>query len=240
MRAHFPLSTMNSLPLCLTVFILFVGLLEVSHAVPTTVTFDTDFNTGLGAGNIISQGDPEKVRIFSYRENGLYASAIPFTTPDPNEPPSHYHLLNATTLGVPVDNIGLLLGDDSAGIQFTYGGMGPTIPFDVLGLDIFEIGEPGFIGHAFFRSFIGPTQVGEIILPPGFTGSPMFNTAEWSNITHFTATFGTPGASPPDGGRLVMDNLQVNAVPEPSTIWLFGIGLAGLWFLRHKRKPVSS
>lgn len=236
MQTRFPLSTMNSKSLCLTVILLFVGLLGVSHAVSTTVTFDTDFMTGVGAGEIVSQGPPpnELARIFNYRENSVYATAIPFSNPNAPEP-SHFHLFNQTTLPG-VDNIGLLMGDDASGVSFTVGGMNPTIPFDVLGVNVVEVGTP----DVFLRSFRNGSQLGEITLNAGFTGSPIFNSTEWGDITRFTATFGMPGAPPPDGGRLVLDNLQVNAVPEPATIGLFATGLAGLWSLRRKNKAVES
>ena len=121
---------------------------------------------------------------------------------------------------------------ETAGASFTVGGMSPTIPFDVLSVNIVEVGQP----NVFLRSFRNGNQLGEITLLQGFTGSPTFDPAQWSGITGFTATFGTPGAEAPDGGRLVLDSLKVNAVPEPATIGLFGTGLAGLWWLRKKRQ----
>ena len=214
----------------------FFALIGIAQATPLTITFDTDFNTGTGAGTIVDQDPSALARIFKYEEKGLFATAISFNVPDPDEPPSHYHLFDSATLDVGVDNIALLMGDDSAGIQYTFGGMSPTTPFDVRDVDIFQVGEDeDFTGNVFFRSFRGSQQVGEILLSQGFTGSPNFDPAEWNNITHFTTTFGTSGAEPPEGGRLVMDNLRVKPIPEPATIGLFGIGLAGLWFLRRKK-----
>ena len=201
-----------------------------------TITFDTNFETGIGQGTIVDQDPNALARIFKYKEKGVFATAIPFTQSEPDEAPSHYHMFDAATLGVGVDNIGLLMGDDSSGVQFTVGGMSPTTPFNVKNLEIFQVGEDEeFDGTVFLRSFRGSEQAGEILLSQGFTGSPTFDGAEWNNITHFTATFGVPGAEPPEGGRLVIDNLQVKPVPEPSTIGLLGLGLAGLLFLRRKR-----
>ena len=206
------------------------GFLGVALAVPTTVTFDTDFTTNVGAGNIVNQGNPELARIFTYEEQGVFASAIPFTNPDPNEAPSHYHLFDETILPG-VDTIGLLMGDDAGGVSFTVGGMTPTTPFDVLSLNVVQVGPP----NVFLRSFRNGAQIGEITLMEGFSGSPPFDSAQWRGITHLTATFGVPGEEAPEGGRLVLDNVQVNPVPEPSTIGLFGTGLAGLWWLRRKK-----
>ena len=226
----------NGITLLLSLSILFFFTCTLGAAYAGTITFDTDFDTGIGQGTIFDQDPDALARIFKYEEKGVFASAIPFTQSDPQEAPSHYHLFDAATLGVGVDNIGLLMGDDASGIQFTVGGMSPTTPFNVRNVDIFQVGEDeDFTGNVFLRSFRGSQQAGEILLSEGFTGSPSFSASEWNNITHFTATFGVPGAEPPEGGRLVIDNLQVKPVPEPSTIGLIGLGLAGLWFLRRKK-----
>ena len=199
------------------------GFLGVALAVPTTVTFDTDFMTNVGAGTIVDQGNPELARIFTYEAQGVFASAIPFTNPDPTEAPSHDHLFDETILPG-IDNVGLLMGDDAAGVSFSVGGMTPTTPFDVLNLKVVQVGPP----NVFLRSFRNGAQIGEITLMEGFSGSPTFDSAQWSGMTRFTATFGVPGEEAPEGGRLVLDNVQVNPVPEPSTIGLFGTWLAGL------------
>jgi len=42
--------------------------------------------------------------------------------------------------------------------------------------------------------------------------------------------------SPEGGDRLAVVNLEVHAVPEPATLALMGLGLAGIGFSRHRRK----
>ena len=198
---------------------------------PTTVTFDTDFTTNVGAGNIVNQGNPELARIFTYEEQGVFASAIPFTNPDPNEAPSHYHLFDETILPG-VDTIGLLMGDDAGGVSFTVGGMTPTTPFDVLSLNVVQVGPakcfPSFIPKR--RSDWGNHTHGRV-----FRISAHSIPHNGGALPSLTATFGVPGEEAPEGGRLVLDNVQVNPVPEPSTIGLFGTGLAGLWWLRRRK-----
>ena len=95
-----------------------------TNALAHDISFDTDYQTGLGDGEILSQGNPELARIFTYREDDVYATAIPFTVPQ--AAPSHFHLFDEATLGVTVDIIGLLMGDDASGVTFTFGGESPT------------------------------------------------------------------------------------------------------------------
>ena len=56
--------------------------------------------------------------------------------------------------------------------------------------------------------------------------------------THFSSSGGEPGNTPNTNfiQQLVLETRVVEQVPEPATLALFGIGLAGLGFARKKRK----
>ena len=210
--------TKRSWELMLTIVALVV--LTSSPAMSHNITFDTDFeNPGAGPGTILDQSAISPARIFQYSEDDVYATAIRDLDSE-----SHYHLFGN----------GILIGGDSEGVRFTFGGPNPTTSFNVESLEVLELGTTGTFFTPFMGSIAGPSSQ--------VTGTGTFNFDEndWSGISHFIASFETP--LPGSGARLVFTDLdlhqvETNPIPEPSTFGLFGIGLAGLWYLRRKQLP---
>ena len=139
---------------------------------------------------------------------------------------SHYHLFGN----------GIVIGGDSEGVRFTFGGPNPTAPFNVESLEVLELGTTPTFFTPFMGSTAGPSsQVTS-------TGLFNFDPNAWSGVSHFIASFDTP--LPGTGARLVFTNLDVHQaenapVPEPSTFGLFGMGFAGLWYLRRKTQQAN-
>ncbi len=188
-------------------------------ALAHNITFNTDFNDpAAGPGTILEQSAMSAARIFQYTEDDVYATAIRDISSE-----SHYHLFGN----------GIVIGGDSEGVAFTFGGPTPTTSFNVESIEVLELGSI----NTFFTPFMGstagtPAQVTS-------TGTLNFDENAWSGISHFIASFETP--LPGTGARLVFTNLdlhqgETNPVPEPGTLGLFGIGLAGLGLLRYRKK----
>ena len=201
------------LMLTIVAFVVLISSPAMSH----NITFDTDFNNpAAGPGTILDQSAVNAARIFQYSEDDVFATAIRDLDSE-----SHYHLFGN----------GIVIGGDSEGVIFTFGGPTPTTPFNVESLDVLELGTIDTFFTPFMGSTAGPSsQVTS-------TGIFNFDENDWSNISHFTASFATP--LPGSGARLVFTDLDLhqaesNPIPEPSTFGLWGIGLAGLWYLRRK------
>ena len=200
-----------------------LGFLYFTPAIAHNITFSTDFeNPAAGPGTILDQSPTAPARIFQYVEDDLYATAIRNIGAE-----SHYHLFGD----------GLLMGGDSEGVNFTFGGPTPTLPFNVESVEILELGT--------FDTFLTPWTGGTAgdPLQVTSTGTLNFNPLAWEGISHFTAAFTTPLPGDGSGARLVLANLDLHPsetspkpVPEPSTLGLLGVGLIGLAYLRKKRK----
>lgn len=191
--------------------IIFSGLWSTS-ALGHNITFTTDFeNPTAGPGTII---ESDGARIFKYVEDDLYATAI-----QKLDATSHYHLFGN----------GLVIGGDSEGVQFTFGGMEPTLLFNAESVEVLELGTIPVSFIPFSGGAAGPAT------PVTTTGTLNFDHDDWSGISHFIAEFETP--LPGEGARLVLTNLDVHPapVPEPSTMVLLGTGLAGLVAFRYRR-----
>ena len=208
--------TQQTLGLTLIIPILILSI--YSPAMSHNITFNTDFaNPGAGPGTILDQSSINAARIFQYTEDDVFATAIRNLSSE-----SHYHLFGN----------GIVIGGDSEGVQFTFGGPTPTTLFNVESLEVLELGSINTFFTPFMGSLAGtPAQVTS-------TGIFKFDENAWSGISHFTASFQTP--LPGNGARLVFTNLDLHQtetrpVPEPSTLGLFGLGLAGLWCIRKKK-----
>ena len=208
--------TLQSLGLALTITAMVA--LTAAPVLAHNITFNTDFNDPTaGPGTILDQSSISAARIFQYTEDDVFATAIRNISSE-----SHYHLFGN----------GIVIGGDSEGVQFTFGGPTPTTLFNVESLEVLELGSI----NTFFTPFMGSSAG----TPAQVTSTGIFNFDEnaWSGISHFTASFQTP--LPGSGARLVFTNLdlhqtETSPVPEPSTLGLFGLGFAGLWYLRKKK-----
>ena len=207
----------------LIVFISSILLLTSSPAMSHNITFNTDFaNSGAGPGTILDQSAVNAARIFQYTENDVFATAIRDLDAE-----SHYHLFGN----------GIVIGGDSEGVRFTFGGPNPTTPFNVESLEVLELGTT----PTFFTPFIGSTAGPASQVTS--TGLFNFDPNAWSGVSHFVASFDTP--LPGAGARLVFTNLDLHQaenapVPEPSTFGLFGMGFASLWYLRRKKQQAGA
>jgi hypothetical protein len=62
---------------------------------------------------------------------------------------------------------------------------------------------------------------------------PRDPTATWGNLILFVQPGWVPGTYTPY--NVYIDNVQISPVPEPATVGLMGVGLAGLWLIRRRR-----
>ena len=67
----------------------------------------------------------------------------------------------------------------------------------------------------------------------GTTGFPVFSTLSLSGVNSFTAVLSGGSASFPES--VFWDNIQVTAVPEPGTMAMLALGLAGLGVVARRR-----
>ncbi|MGB0910267.1 MAG: PEP-CTERM sorting domain-containing protein [Nitrospirales bacterium] len=191
-------------------------VISTTPALAHNITFNTNFSDPTaGPGMILEQSTVSAARIFQYVEDDLYATAIRNTDPE-----SHFHLFGN----------GIVIGGDSEGVAFTFGGPTPTTPFNVESLEVLELGTV----NTFFTPFMGSTAGTPVQVTS--TGLFNFNENAWNGISHFIASFETPGP----GSRLDFTNLDLHQaetapVPEPGTIGLFGIGLVGLGLMRYRK-----
>ena len=209
--------TQQSLGLALTIVVMVA--LTAAPTLAHNITFNTDYlNPTAGPGDILDQDPNNLARIFQYTEDDVFATAIRVTDPD-----SHFHLFGK----------GIVIGGDSEGVQFTFGGPTPTTLFNVESLEVLDLGTTDTFFTPFMGNIAGPSaQVSSL-------GIFDFDPSAWSGISHFTASFGTPTTT--DVTLLNFTNLdlhqaETNPVPEPGTLGLFGVGLAGLGFLRYRKK----
>jgi hypothetical protein len=101
--------------------------------------------------------------------------------------------------------------------------------FDLLSFDISEF----FFGVGDTIEFFGFTATGGIvnrtISIQSYTLNSFVFDATWTNLERLEAH---AGASP---SALVLDNIVVNVVPIPASVWLFGSALAGLGWVRRRQ-----
>ena len=111
-----------------------------------------------------------------------------------------------------------------------------------VGLDVENsLTDPTY--HAFVKFGDGSTQ--DILLPTVFAGTFAFEPSIFWGITSdlgiSSIHFGDANGAPTNRGSLVIDNLTIaGTVPEPGTLALLGIALAGLGFSRRKQPVIDA
>ena len=101
-----------------------------------------------------------------------------------------------------------------------------TISFDFLA-DSFSLDFAGSSGTISLSGFLGATLVDTV------STAVTFNT--WNSLTLAGGSYDKIifDVSSTDGG-FVVDNVAINAIPIPATVWLFYSALLGLWGFKRK------
>ncbi|MEW8029365.1 MAG: hypothetical protein AB2792_08390 [Candidatus Thiodiazotropha sp.] len=114
--------------------------------------------------------------------------------------------------GVPAETTFLTSADGSA--------------FDLTSLQVFQSAQ-GLNFTADGGAFLNSTDLGTIFFGP-----------EFQDITLLRIDI--PCRGPGASCRVTLDNIDVNPVPIPAAVWLFGSGLLGLIGLSRKRRVIPS
>jgi len=187
-------------------------------------TFETSFETGEGVGTIIEQGSGGSLsQIFTYEENDIFFSAVPFTVP--GESTSHFHLFDF--VAPPETNIDLLMGSDAGGLTMTFGNEMPVEAFSLASMDIREIRAGG---NVVFEGFRNGGSTGTISFEAGTApGLTSFQPGVFGNVDLVGVYYEGVGlgGEAPTGSGIVLDNVTVGeAVPEPTA--MLGLAIAGI------------
>ena len=125
-------------------------------------------------------------------------------------------------------------------LDFTSTSIGNASGVDGIGFNFFNRAGGGGPYHAFVT--FGDNSTTNFALPAIAFSDPF--TAFWgitSALSIQTIHLGLANGGTTQGGSFGLDNLTIGAtqVPEPTTLTLFGLGLAGLGFARRRKKRAT-
>lgn len=208
-----------------------LAVLTSPNALAATISFETDFVTGDGVGEIQERGISSS-QILTYEEANVLFSAFPFTTPA--DSPSHFHLFS--NVAEPETNIDLLMGSDAAGLSITSGEEFPTTFFSLTSLEIREVRSGSDV---VFEGFDDNGSTGTVLFEASSTpGLVMLDEAIFGKINRASVYYSGVGlgGDAPDESGIVFDNVQIEPVPEPTTLFLsMTIGTVATMFKLRRR-----
>ena len=153
-------------------------------------------------------------------------------------------VINAPAAGSIGNSLFLETDADAGFLQIEFAGNANFFSLD-FGYDDPRFTNPG--DFVVLTLFSGVTQVGQAsvvmnrdvainqtISFGALNGSILFDNATFGYTSPLNNYF-TGGGSADIGGIEAVDNVQVNIIPIPAAVWLFGSALAGLGWMRRKQ-----
>jgi hypothetical protein len=123
-------------------------------------------------------------------------------------------------------------GTDNLLVGFDYAWqVNPPISVDTFTVDLGYLTAGGMVFNTLFSQGSDDATFGTVFSPSYLTSLVGLVAAPGNGILRFTLT----ETNPSNGTRVHVDNVNVEAVPEPSILALLGLGLMGLGLRRYKQ-----